>query len=159
MRIYKLAQKHGIYDNSSEKAERILNTQSLLSTSENSPIAIKRDQDVSIKLEDFTHMFMVMDLGEMDFKQMFNTVPDTILDEEDIVTILYNQLCSLNFLHSAGIMHRNVSPSNFLIDKWSTVMICDFGSARTKPSICQNERDLRHTRKQLYSKSKEVPRL
>jgi len=45
---------------------------------------------VSIKLEDFTHMFMVMDLGEMDFKQMFNTVPDTILDEEDIVTILYN---------------------------------------------------------------------
>jgi len=45
---------------------------------------------VYIKLETFTHMFMVMALGEMDCKSLFNTVPDIVLDEDHIITILYN---------------------------------------------------------------------
>jgi len=66
----------------------------------------------------------------MDFKKLFNSVPKTELEEEHIVTILYNQLCALNYIHSANIIHRDLKPSNFLIDSKCNVKICDFGLAR-----------------------------
>jgi len=75
-------------------------------------------------------MFMVMELGNTNVKYLLNSIPKTQIGEEEIVCILYNQLCGLNYLHSAGIMHRNIRPSSFLIDEECTVKICDFGSAR-----------------------------
>jgi serine/threonine protein kinase len=45
--------------------------------------------------------------------------------------LLYNLLCSLNFLHSANIMHRDVKPGNILVDDFCQVKICDFGLSRT----------------------------
>jgi mitogen-activated protein kinase 1/3 len=78
-------------------------------------------------------MFVVMELGEMNCKILLNSVPSTILEEEDIITILYNQLCALNFVHQCGIVHRNIQPSNYLVDSQCTVKLCDFGSARTLP--------------------------
>jgi len=80
-----------------------------------------------------------MDLCEMDFKQLFNSVPKTELDEDHIITgsdgshiitIFYNQLCALNYIHSTNIMHRDLKPANFLIDSNCFVKICDFGLAR-----------------------------
>ena len=57
-----------------------------------------------------------MDLGELDFKKLFDTVPKTLLDEDHIITILYNSLCALSYIHSANIIHRDIKPANFLID-------------------------------------------
>ena len=47
---------------------------------------------------------------------MFNTVPQTLLTEEHVITMLYNQICALNYIHSADVMHRDLKPANFLID-------------------------------------------
>jgi len=73
-------------------------------------------QYLIINLKQFTHLFLVMDLGELDLKKLFDTVPKTMLDEEHIITILYNCLCAIAFIHSANIIHRDIKPANFLID-------------------------------------------
>ena len=86
-----------------------------------------------INLKHFTHLFLVMDLGELDFKKLFDTVPKTLLDEDHIITILYNSLCALSYVHSANIIHRDIKPANFLIDSQCNVKLCDFGLARVLP--------------------------
>lgn len=68
-----------------------------------------------------------MNVGQLDIKDLLNGVPKTQLGEDELICILYNQLCSVNFLHSAGIIHRNLQPSSLLIDSECTIMICDFG--------------------------------
>ena len=57
---------------------------------------------------------------------------------------------ALNYIHSANIMHRDIKPSNILIDEYSRVMMCDFGMARTVPSLSKEEKDLKEFRKVEY---------
>ena len=52
--------------------------------------------------------------------------------ETEILVIIYNILCGLNYLHSANVVHRDIKTSNILIDLNCNVRICDFGIARTK---------------------------
>jgi serine/threonine protein kinase len=52
-----------------------------------------------------------------------------------LVTILYNIICAFKFLHSAGVVHRDVKPANLLMDSNCQVKICDFGLARTLPEV------------------------
>jgi serine/threonine protein kinase len=43
---------------------------------------------------------------------------------------VYQILKGLKFIHSAGVIHRDIKPGNVLINKDCTVKICDFGLAR-----------------------------
>lgn len=45
--------------------------------------------------------------------------------------IIYQTLCGINYLHSARIMHRNIKPSNILIDESGNVKICGFSNSRS----------------------------
>ena len=67
-------------------------------------------------MKELRHLFIVMELGTLDIKNLMNSVPTTELTEEHIKVQLYNMLCALNYIHSAGIIHRDLKPSNFLID-------------------------------------------
>lgn len=42
--------------------------------------------------------------------------------------------CSLSYLHSQKIVHRDVKTENMLLDKTRTVKIADFGVARVEAS-------------------------
>ena len=90
---------------------------------------------LQLKEEEFDHIFLVLDLGENDMKQLLESIPYTSMDEDHIVTILYNMLCATNFIHSANVIHRDLKPSNMLINSDCNVKICDFGLARCMPKL------------------------
>ena len=51
------------------------------------------------------------------------------IQREDKQCILYQLLRGLKYIHSAGIIHRDIKPTNLLVDDKLTVKICDFGLA------------------------------
>ena len=83
----------------------------------------------------FESIFLVMDYTSHDLKKVFTSkiTPDFSFSEQHVITILYNLLCSVKFMHSANIVHRDMKPSNILIDGQCGVKICDFGLSRTLP--------------------------
>lgn len=81
------------------------------------------------------YIFLVMDYVDYDLRKMLkklyrNSQP---FSEEHIIIILYNMLCTLNFIHSAGLIHRDIKPDNILINGSCVTKLCDFGLARMCP--------------------------
>lgn len=95
----------------------------------------------------FTHLFMVIELHQSDMKKLLNSDPQIELSEEHILTIVYNSLCALNFLHTANVIHRDLKPANFLIDSTCGVKLCDFGLSRTLPKKNKNHQDFKYFRR------------
>lgn len=60
------------------------------------------------------------------------------LEEKVFITLMYNLLCGMKFMHSAGIMHRDIKPDNVLINKKGSVMFCDFGMSRALINVEEN---------------------
>ena len=56
--------------------------------------------------------------------------PDTILTEFDVEDILRRLLEAIGFVHEAGILHRDISPDNILLDDEMNPVLIDFGAAR-----------------------------
>jgi len=48
---------------------------------------------------------------------------------EEIVTMLKKMLSAVEFIHQVGILHRDISPDNILIDKTGNPILIDFGAA------------------------------
>ena len=74
-----------------------------------------------------------MTLVQEDFRKLLNSTPQIKLSESHILVLLYNMLCSLKYVHNAGIVHRDIKPANILIDSNCNVLLCDFGLARALP--------------------------
>jgi len=83
--------------------------------------------------ETFTSVFIVMDYVEQDLGKMIRD-PSLMIESDHALTILYNLLCGLNFLSTAGLIHRDLKPQNMLVTQDCEVKICDFGMARSLPS-------------------------
>ncbi|KAG8831575.1 Mitogen-activated protein kinase [Serendipita sp. 399] len=56
------------------------------------------------------------------------------LSKRHIQFIMYQLFCALKYIHSAGIIHMSIRPSNILIDANIGVRLCDFSNARTHDS-------------------------
>ncbi|ORX68707.1 Pkinase-domain-containing protein, partial [Linderina pennispora] len=52
------------------------------------------------------------------------------IEERYISTIMYGVLLALDYLHSSGIMHRDIKAANILVTQDGIVQLCDFGVAR-----------------------------
>jgi serine/threonine protein kinase len=75
-------------------------------------------------------IFLVMDYMPMTLYQRLNDSGEKPLTKDDVKILLYNLLRSLSFIHSAGVMHRDIKPCNILVDEELNVKICDFGFSR-----------------------------
>ena len=53
-------------------------------------IGLSNNSNYLISLGKLDHLFIVMELGESDFKKMLTQVPEVQLSEEHILIILYN---------------------------------------------------------------------
>ena len=93
-----------------------------------------------------------MELGELDLKKLLDSVPNTELDEDHTITILYNMLCALSYIHSANIIHRDLKPANFLIDSKCNVKICDFGLGRVMPTQSDLEKEIKKFNRKSFKK-------
>eukprot|EP00163_Fabomonas_tropica_P007013 TRINITY_DN1661_c0_g1_i1.p1 TRINITY_DN1661_c0_g1~~TRINITY_DN1661_c0_g1_i1.p1 ORF type:complete len:361 (-),score=42.51 TRINITY_DN1661_c0_g1_i1:739-1821(-) len=51
--------------------------------------------------------------------------------------ILYQLLKALKFIHSAELLHRDMKPSNLLLNSECHVKVCDFGLARSIAALSQ----------------------
>ncbi|KAL3672528.1 hypothetical protein V7S43_001827 [Phytophthora oleae] len=79
-------------------------------------------------LVNFEDTYIVTDLMETDLHRVINS-PEA-LSSDHIAFITYQLLCGLRYVHSAHIIHRDVKPSNVLINRDCLVKLCDFGLAR-----------------------------
>ena len=77
-----------------------------------------------------------MDYVESDMKKVLESVRHgTVLQEDHVITILYNILCSVKYLHASNIIHRDLKPGNLLINSQCGVKIADYGLSRSMPVI------------------------
>ncbi|KAM3136216.1 hypothetical protein pb186bvf_011675 [Paramecium bursaria] len=78
--------------------------------------------------EEFDDVYMVTELLETDLAQVIKS--DQVLSDEHIQLFLYQILRGLKYLHTAGILHRDLKPRNLLLNRNCDLKICDFGLGR-----------------------------
>ena len=81
------------------------------------------------KIEDFDTIYLVLEIADTSLAKLIKS--QIFLDHKQVKTIMYNILVGLNYVHSAGVLHRDLKPGNVLINKSCSVRICDFGLARS----------------------------
>ena len=77
----------------------------------------------------FNDVYLVMPRMETTLKSIIKS--DQILDDKHCLLLIYQILRGLKYIHSAGVVHRDLSPENILVNcKNCNVKIIDFGLAR-----------------------------
>jgi mitogen-activated protein kinase 1/3 len=84
----------------------------------------------------FTTVYMVLEYAETDMKKLLKSSLN--LEMLHIVTMIYNLLCALKYLHESRVIHRDLKPANVLVNEDCSIKLCDFGLARSLTNIKAN---------------------
>mmetsp|Transcript_37540 Transcript_37540/g.88232 ORF Transcript_37540/g.88232 Transcript_37540/m.88232 type:complete len:380 (+) Transcript_37540:73-1212(+) len=85
--------------------------------------------DVLVSADD-KHLYIVTDLMESD---LCRAIKCNCLGIVHKSLISYQVLRALKYIHSAGVMHRDLKPGNIFLDRNCQVLVGDFGLARSSP--------------------------
>ena len=78
--------------------------------------------------ETFSDVYVVSSLMETDLTALLKSAQP--LGDAHCQYLLYQVLRGCKYLHSAGVIHRDLNPRNLLVNSNCDLKICDFGSAR-----------------------------
>ena len=81
----------------------------------------------------FDDVYIVSDLMDTDLSQIIRS--SQTLTDEHVQYFIYQILRGLLYLHSAGVIHRDLKPGNILVNANCDAKICDFGLARPLNAI------------------------
>lgn len=87
-------------------------------------ITIQKPEDA----KKFEEIYAVMEVMETDLGSIIKSSQD--LSIAHIQFFLYQILRGMKYVHSAGILHRDLKPRNLLVNSNCDLKICDFGLAR-----------------------------
>lgn len=75
-------------------------------------------------------LHLIFEYMDCDLKKYMES--NQSLSEEQIKSIVYQLLLSLDYCHSNRVIHRDLKPQNILIDRETlNIKLADFGLART----------------------------
>jgi len=77
------------------------------------------------------HIFLILEDAGTDLDTVLDHSEQLSFSQDHARKLTYELLCSLHFLHSAGVIHRDIKPQNILVDSSLNLKICDLGLART----------------------------
>lgn len=106
--------------------------------------------------------YIVMEyINGINLKQYLKNRGGTI-DEATVLTLMKPVLESLYEIHKAGLVHRDISPDNIMVDNSGKIKLIDFGSARGKSAETEKTYTviLKHgyaPSEQYYAKGKQGP--
>ncbi|KAH6916085.1 CMGC/MAPK protein kinase [Coprinopsis sp. MPI-PUGE-AT-0042] len=84
--------------------------------------------DVDAITPDFNEIYIFMEPMEADLHQIIKS--GQALTSEHVQYFLYQILRGMKYIHSAGVIHRDLKPGNLLVNADCELKICDFGLSR-----------------------------
>jgi len=85
-----------------------------------------------LKADNDRDIYLVFEFMDTDLHAVIRA---NILEEVHKQYITYQLLKALKYMHSAGMLHRDMKPSNMLLNSDCLVKVCDFGLARSIQSL------------------------
>ncbi|XP_069508068.1 serine/threonine-protein kinase NLK2-like isoform X1 [Ambystoma mexicanum] len=82
------------------------------------------------QIDCFEEIYVITELMQSDLHKVI--VSPQALSSDHIKVFLYQILRGLKYLHSAGVLHRDIKPGNLLVNSNCVLKICDFGLARVE---------------------------
>jgi mitogen-activated protein kinase 1/3 len=91
------------------------------------------------KNPDFDAFFIVMDIMDTDLRAVLRSGQK--LSDAHIQFFVYQALRALKVIHTAGVVHRDITPANILVNTNCDLKICDFGLAKEESDDGQDMTD------------------
>ncbi|KAF7092786.1 hypothetical protein CFC21_095242 [Triticum aestivum] len=119
---------NNVFDNHVD-ALRTLQEMKLLRHLRHENVIALKDIMMPIHRRSFKDVYLVSELMDTDLDRIINS--SQTLMTEHCQYFLFQLLRGLKYLHSTGILHRDLKPLNLLVNGNCDLKICDFGLART----------------------------